>query len=59
MKAERAATAEELQAAEDRLEHARENVIIPLSQLRKENHVAPRLNELIQRKAREIGGNQP
>jgi hypothetical protein len=57
MRAERADTARELEAAEQRLEHAREHVIIPLAELRQENHVAPRLNRLIQRKAREIGGS--
>jgi hypothetical protein len=56
VRADRAGTARELQAAEERLEHARTHVITPLSELRQENHIAPRLDRLIRRKAREIGG---
>lgn len=55
MNAERAATLRERQAAEERLEHARHHVIIPLAHEREVNHIAPLLTKLIQRKARELG----
>lgn len=55
MQAQRAATQRELEAARARLEHDETHVIIPLRSLRAENHVAPRLNKLIQRRAREMG----
>lgn len=51
---DRAETKRELDAAEQRLEHAQEHVIIPLRDLRQENHIAPRLNMLISRRAREL-----
>jgi hypothetical protein len=51
---DRAETKRELAAAEQRLAHDHEHVTLPLADLRKENHIAPRLNMLIQRRAREL-----
>jgi hypothetical protein len=51
---DRAETKRELEAAEQRLAHDHEHVTLPLADLRKENHIAPRLSMLIQRKAREL-----
>lgn len=54
VKVDRAGTARELQAAEARLAHDRVHTIIPLGELRRENHIAPRLDMLIQKRAREL-----
>jgi hypothetical protein len=54
VRVDRASTARELQAAEERLEHDTVHTIIPLGELRQENHIAPRLDRLIQKRAREL-----
>lgn len=54
LNAERAATLRERQAAEDRLAHAERHVILPLAREREENHIAPLLNALIERRARQL-----
>lgn len=53
---DREQTRREREAAEARLAHATEHVIVPLSRLRDENHIVPLLDRLIQRKARELRG---
>lgn len=58
MNAERAATLRERQAAEERLEHATHHIIIPLAREREVNHIAPLLDKLIQRRARELGNGK-
>lgn len=40
----------ERRRAEERLEHEREHVIIPLREIRERNHVGETINELIRRR---------
>jgi hypothetical protein len=44
------------EAAEARLRAARHNVVVPLSEMRQDNHVSARLDVLITRAARHRGG---
>lgn len=44
------------EAAEERLAHTRETLIIPLRSMHKENHIAPLINSLIRRRAAERRG---
>lgn len=46
----------EREAAEERLRHAQEHVIIPLRRLREENHVSDIIRELIERRV--TGGRE-
>lgn len=51
VKADLAHARRERQAAEERLQHDQEHTIVPLREIRQENHIGPLINALIQRKA--------